>query len=88
MDLAVEVYAATRSFPRSEVYGITSQLRRSAASVAANIAEGNGREHTGDYLRFLAISRGSLAESETFIELALRLGYLAGPEADTLIQLH
>lgn len=88
MDLAVDVYRTTRKFPREETYGATSQLRRAASSVAANIAEGNGREHLGDYLRHLSIARGSLAESETFIELARRLEYVTEHECEALISLH
>jgi four helix bundle protein len=80
MELTVAVYKATEAFPKREIYGVTSQLHRSAASVPANIAEGNGRVHAGDYLRHLSIARGSLAESETFVELALRLNYLAADQ--------
>lgn len=88
MDLAVAVYRASEAFPRHETYGVTSQLRRAAASVAANIAEGNGREHAGDYLRHLSIARGSLLESETFVELGLRLGYLSATAASELLAIH
>jgi len=88
MDLAVAVYRASEAFPRHETYGVTSQLRRAAASVAANIAEGNGRDHPGDYVRHLSIARGSLVESETFIELGLRLGYLGAAAASELVAIH
>ena len=88
MDMTVAVYRATGDFPKHETYGITSQLRRAAASVAANIAEGNGRTHTGDYLRHLSIARGSLVESETFVELSVRLGYLTEGSAKPLLELH
>jgi four helix bundle protein len=70
MSLAAECYRVTKSFPRSEVYGITSQIRREATSVPANIAEGNGRETTGSYIQFLRISQGSLKELETLLLLA------------------
>ncbi|HVS53897.1 MAG TPA: four helix bundle protein [Opitutaceae bacterium] len=83
-DLAVAIYDRTRAFPREELYGLTSQLRRAAASVPANIAEGAAREGKKDYLRFLHIARGSLAEAQYFVHLARRLGYLASDEADTL----
>ena len=75
-DLAVAVYQTTRSFPREELYGITSQLRRAASSVAANIVEGSARRSKKDYLHFLYIARGSLAETQYFVHLATRLGYL------------
>lgn len=88
MDLTEAVYQASRSFPREETYGLTSQLRRATAFVAANIAEGNGRDHAGDYVRHLSIARGSLLESETFVELALRLQYLPQATHGELISLH
>ncbi len=75
-DLTVAVYGATRTFPREEIYGLTSQLRRAAYSVPANIAEGSARESKRDYLHFLYIARGSLAETQYFVHLAHRLGYL------------
>ena len=87
MELTVAVYSASRNFPREEIYGVTSQLRRASASVAANIAEGNGREHPGDYVRHLSIARGSLCETETFVELAQRLGLLKAAESESLFQL-
>jgi four helix bundle protein len=75
MDIALQVYQATKDFPTDERFGLTSQLRRAAASVPANIAEGHARSSTRDYLRYIAIAIGSLAETATFIELAGRLGY-------------
>jgi four helix bundle protein len=73
MDLAVSVYEMTRAFPQSELYGMTSQMRRSAASIAANIAEGYGRESTGSYVHFLKTARGSLKELETHVILSQRV---------------
>ena len=73
MDLAEHCYRATREFPRDEIYGLTSQIRRSAASIPANIAEGYGRESTGSLIQFLRIARGSLKELETHIVLAERV---------------
>lgn len=78
-DLALAVYVATNRFPKDEVYGLTSQMRRAAVSVAANIAEGSGRESTKDYLRFLYVARGSQRELEYYIHLTQRLGYLPEP---------
>lgn len=75
-NLTVAVYERSRAFPREEVYGLTSQLRRAAASVPANIAEGAARQTKRDYLHFLYIARGSLAETQYFIHLSGRLGYL------------
>lgn len=83
-DLTVAVYESTRSFPREEVYGLTSQLRRASYSVPANIVEGSSRESKKDYLHFLYISRGSLSETQYFIHLARRLGYLRSENADAL----
>jgi four helix bundle protein len=83
-DLTVAIYERTRTFPREEVYGLTSQLRRASYSVPANIVEGSSRESKKDYLHFLYIARGSLSETQYFIHLARRLGYLANEEADKL----
>ena len=76
-DLAVEVYESTKSFPRHQLYSLTNQMQRAAVSVAANIAEGSGRRTLTDYIRFLYIAKGSLAELEYYIHLAKRLGYLS-----------
>lgn len=85
MDLAVAVCEQTRTFPREEVYGLTSQLSRAAVSVPSNIAEGQGRHTTKDFIRFLGVARGSLQEAETQIILAKRLGYVnASQEAQLL----
>ncbi|HEX6504253.1 MAG TPA: four helix bundle protein [Terriglobales bacterium] len=82
--LAVEVYRATRSFPREELYGLTSQLRRSATSIGANVAEGCGRRSDGEFTRFLQIARGSASELEFELLLARDLGFIAGPFYDGL----
>jgi four helix bundle protein len=76
MDLAVAIYRSTDTFPSSERFGLTNQLRRAAVSVPSNIAEGQGRASTRDFLHFLSIARGSLQEVQTQIELARRLEYL------------
>src|SRR5713226_1900678 len=83
-DLTVAVHERTRAFPKEEMYGLTSQLRRASYSVPANIVEGASRESKRDYLHFLYISRGSLSETQYFIHLARRLGYLTSDEADKL----
>jgi four helix bundle protein len=75
MDIVLAVYQVTKSFPDDERFGLTSQLRRAAVSVPANIAEGHARSSTKDYLRYISIAIGSLAETATFIELAGRLNY-------------
>ena len=62
MDLATECYRVTKAFPKDELFGMTSQIRRSAASIPANIAEGQGREHTKEFLSYVSIARGSLVE--------------------------
>ena len=74
MDLAVSIYELTRRWPKEELYGLTSQSRRAAASVAANIAEGYGRDNLGSYLQFLRIAQGSLKEVETHLLIAQRVG--------------
>ena len=86
VDLAVACYAETKSFPSSEVYGLTSQIRRSSTSIAANIAEGNGRENTGVYVQFLRISQGSLKELETHVIIAQKVGLLSQDVAAGLLQ--
>ena len=70
------VYRATASFPREEMFGLTAQLRRAAVSVPSNIAEGAGRNSSREFSQFLGITCGSLAEVETQLELAVRLGFL------------
>ena len=85
-DRTVAVYQQTRNFPREELYGLTSQLRRAVSSVPANIVEGSARESQRDYLHFLHIARASLAETQYFLHLANRLGYLNEADAARLHQ--
>jgi len=77
MRIVETVYQVTGSFPAREFYGLTSQIRRAAVSVPANIAEGHCREHIKEYLNFLSIAQGSVAELETELEIAGRLKYIA-----------
>ena len=76
MDFVEGVYKATAKFPTNEQYGLTSQLRRSAVSIPSNIAEGRSRDSSREFLNFLSIAYGSLAETQTQLEIARRLGYL------------
>jgi four helix bundle protein len=75
MQLTVAVYCLTQQFPREEIYGLTSQIRRSAVSVPSNIAEGHGRLNTGEYRQFLGIARGSNFELQTQLEIARALKF-------------
>jgi four helix bundle protein len=75
MDLVEGVYQSTRPWPREELYGLTGQVRRAAGSIAANIAEGQGRTSKNEFLHHLSIAHGSLREVETLVLIAQRLGY-------------
>jgi four helix bundle protein len=86
MELAEEVYRITESFPKHELYGLTSQLRRAAVSVASNIAEGKGRQTDRDFVNFLYHARGSLLEVETQVLLARRLRYLGEENEEAALQ--
>ncbi|WP_082143844.1 four helix bundle protein [Nitratireductor soli] len=85
MDLALDCYRVTKGFPTSELYGLTSQIRRAAASIAANIAEGHGREQTGSFIQFLRIAQGSLKELETHVILASRLEFMEETRSQGLL---
>jgi four helix bundle protein len=80
ISLAEACYRLSRKFPRDELFGLTSQIRRSAGSIAANIAEGHGRENTGSFVQSLRIAQGSLKELETHLILAERVGLLQPSE--------
>ena len=82
--LTVEVYQATKTFPKDEMFGVTSQIRRAAASIPANIAEGCGRDGDAELKRFLNIALGSACELDYFILLATELGYLITEEGTRL----
>jgi four helix bundle protein len=86
MDLAVASYEATKPFPREEMFGMTSQIRRAAASIPANLAEGQGRRSTRDFLHFVSVARGSLKEMETHLILSHRVGLLSKQKLDALLQ--
>jgi four helix bundle protein len=75
MQLTVCIYKLSRKFPREEVYGLTSQIRRSAVSIPSNIAEGQGRANRGEFKQFLSVARGSNCELQTQLEIARALGF-------------
>ena len=83
-ELAIMVYKVTKNFAREEIFGLTSQIRRSAVSVPANIVEGCARRSSKDYVHFLNISLSSLPELGYYFELSLKLGYLSENDFDTL----
>lgn len=78
--LVTAIYQSTRKFPKEELFGLTSQLRRCSVSIPSNIAEGSGRESDKDYIRFLNISVGSLFELQTQLEIAKNIDYLTQEE--------
>ena len=87
MELAEKCYLATKDFPKQELFGLVSQIRRAAVSIPANIAEGQGREHTREFLNHLSIARGSLMELETHLMLSQRVGLLPQAELEKLLAL-
>jgi len=87
MDLVEECYKGTSSFSRSELYGLTGQLRRASVSIPANVAEGHARKSTRAYKNHVSIAIGSHAEFTTCIEVAIRLGFLSRPDRDQLMKL-
>lgn len=86
--LVKEIYEITKCFPKEEIYGLASQLRRASVSITANIAEGCGRQHQKETIQFLHISRGSLYEVETELYLAYDLGYIKKEQLETVLRLH
>lgn len=85
--LAVLVYKMTKAFPKDEMYGITSQMRRACVSIPSNISEGSCRQHTGEYIQFIYTAMGSAAELETQLLISEELGYLGAGEKDAAIDL-
>lgn len=86
MTLVAEIYKISKSFPKDEIYGITSQMRRCAISIPSNIAEGYGRNSTNEYIHFLRIASGSLCELQTQLEISKNLNYLNKNDFDKLYE--
>ena len=83
MDLVEQIYRLTHSFPQKELYALSNQMQRAAVSIPANIAEGHARDSTREFLRYVSIALGSLAELETYLILARRLSYLEESDIST-----
>lgn len=81
IELVANIYKVTDGFPKHEIYGLSQQMRRSAVSIPSNMAEGAGRKSAKEFLHFLSISQGSMAELETQLIIAEKLGYCSGVEA-------
>ena len=88
MDLVCLIYEVTKSFPKDELYGLTSQIRRAVVSVPSNIAEGQARQSTPEFKRFLSIARGSMAEIETQLLIGLRLNYFRESQLHKIMAIH
>jgi four helix bundle protein len=86
MDLVVESYKLARLLPPNQTFGLASQIQRGAASTPANVAEGHGREHLGDYLYHLSVANGSLMELETHFHVGLRLSYFDRARIDAVLK--
>ncbi len=87
MELVETIYRTTTAFPREEIYGLTSQIRRAAISVPSNIAEGNGRNTTRDYVHVLGMAYGSIKEVETQVLISERLRYINSNRSDELVEM-
>lgn len=87
MDLVVEVYNITKLLPKFETYGLSDQMRRAAVSIPSNVAEGQGRQSTRDYVHFLTIARGSCAEIDTKLLICVRLGYIKDLDIKSVLSL-
>lgn len=86
MNLVTDVYRLVEGFPKTEMFGLASQLRRAVVAVPSNIAEGQGRDSTREFIHHLSIAYGSLMEAETQIQIAVNLTYISQTEADQLIE--
>ena len=84
IEIVQAIYAITESFPRHELYGLSSQIQRATVSIPSNIAEGHARESTKEYLQHISIAQASVAEVETQLEIAKRLGYISSDHCDVL----
>lgn len=87
MDLSVAVYQVTKSFPKEELFGMVSQMRRAAVSIASNIAEGEGRKSKNEFAHFVSIAMGSKAELETQVTLCERVGLCSDTESQNLLSM-
>ena len=87
MDLVIMCYRLTSKLPKTEIYGLSSQIQRAAVSIPANIAEGKGRQHLGEYIHHLSIANGSLKELETHLLITGRLSYLENSELHPVFEL-
>jgi four helix bundle protein len=87
MDLVEECYKLTKILPKTETYGLVSQIQRAAVSIPANIAEGKGRDNIGEYIYHISVANGFLKELETHLIIANRLSYISQPELDSVLNL-
>ena len=85
IELSRKIYNVTRFFPKEEIFGMTSQMKRAVVSIASNIAEGQGRNSTGEFLQFLGISKGSLYELETQLIISQEIGFITKETSDNLL---
>src|SRR2546423_10221111 len=85
MLLVKQIYLMTRQFPRDEKFGLTSQMRRAAVSIPSNIAEGQARRSTGEFIQFISNAEGSVAELETQLEIASELGYCTSAQKESVM---
>jgi four helix bundle protein len=86
MQLVTSIYRVTEGFPKTEIFGLSSQIKRAVVSIASNIAEGQGRESRKEFLHHLSIAYGSLTEVETQVQIAVNLSFIDAAEADRLFE--